>query len=154
LDLIPDFHEGIGSFYYNMWAPAGTMWHQEDAVALLSPQFYNEFIREYDDEITKTFAGCIMHQHPTGYMPYKKYLEMNFTALELHIDEGGPSAEELFKVYESIQKVKPLIIWGKICEKDMDFLFHNLDKRGLAVYCMLDSKQEAERLWNKYILNK
>ena len=37
LDRIPLFHGGIGSFYYNMWAPAGTVWHQEDAAALIYP---------------------------------------------------------------------------------------------------------------------
>ena len=37
IERIPDFHGGVGSFYYNAWAPKGTIWHQEDAAALLSP---------------------------------------------------------------------------------------------------------------------
>ena len=44
---IPSFHAGVGSFYYNLWAPPGTIWHQEDAAALLSPKLYDEFIVEF-----------------------------------------------------------------------------------------------------------
>lgn len=67
-----------------MWAPAGTVWHQEDAVALLSPHLYSEFVEPCDVAITEAFGGCIMHQHSTGYVPTEAYLEMNMTALELH----------------------------------------------------------------------
>ena len=31
MENIPLFHNAVGSFYYNLWAPAGTIWHQEYA---------------------------------------------------------------------------------------------------------------------------
>jgi len=154
LKLIPEFHGGTGSFYYNLWAPKGTIWYQEDAVALLSPGLYDEFIRKHNEELIRSVPGCIMHQHPTGYMPYEKYLQMNFTAHEVHLDEGGPRAEELSEVYRKIQSSSCLVIWGDLRESDFDFLFSQLDKRGLAVCTMVRSKEEAEHLWNKYILKQ
>lgn len=150
-DRIPEFYGGTGSFYYNVWAPKGTIWHQEDAAALLSPDLYDAFIREWDEKIVNAFDSCIMHQHSNGYFPYDYYIKMNVTALELHIDSGGPSAEELMPVYNKIMKHKPLIIWGKIPEKDLDWIFSNLPAEGLAIIVVVESTKEAAMLWEKYI---
>jgi hypothetical protein len=151
LENIPLFHDGIGSFYYNMWVPAGTVWHQEDAAALMSPSLYEEFIRSCDERIAGSFPGCIIHQHPAGFYPVDAYLEMDMLALELHIDEGGPSAEELYNVHKKIMDKKPLVIWGDIPEKDLDWIFGNLQPEGLAVNVVVESKEQAKELWNKYI---
>lgn len=151
LDHIPDFHGGIGSFYYNAWAPKGTVWHQEDAAATLSPEFYEKFIKKWDEKILAELKGCIMHQHSNGYFPYEHYVNMDFTALELHIDTGGPDAASLKQVYERIQENTPLIIWGEIPETDLDWIFNNLDQKGLAVITVVNSQKEAEQIWNKYM---
>ena len=151
LEHIPLYHDGIGSFYYNMWAPAGTIWHQEDTAALLNPALYDEFIRPYDERIIAAFDGCIMHQHPTGYVPTDFYLEMNFTSLELHIDKGGPSAEQLYQTHLKILKKVPLIIWGDIPEKDLDWIFSKLPAKGLAVITVVNGPEQAADIWEKYI---
>lgn len=151
LDRIPDFHGGIGSFYYNAWAPKGTIWHQEDAAALLSPELFGTFIKPWDDRIVDAFDGCIMHQHSNGYFPYEFYKEMDFTALELHIDSGGPSAEQLAPVYKKIMDKKPLIIWGEIPKNDLDWIFSNLPAEGLAVITTVNDEYEAETLWDRYV---
>ncbi len=151
LELIPDFYGGLGSFYYNMWAPKGTIWHQEDAAALLSPAYYEEFIRPCDEKIVASFGGCIMHEHSTGYVPTKSYLEMGMTALELHIDTGGPSAESLYDWHTMILEKKPLLIWGDIPKEDMDWIFKKLPVKGLAICAVVDSYEQAEKLWNEYI---
>jgi len=143
LERIPLFHGGIGSFYYNMWAPEGTIWHQEDAAALLSPKLYNEFIRPCDERIVKSFPGCIIHQHSKGYVPTEAYINMGMTALEMHIDEGGPSAEELYETHMKILKKKPLLIWGKMTNKDIEWIFKKLPYSGLAVQIVVSGREEA-----------
>jgi len=148
---IPPFHGGVGSFYYNLWAPAGTIWHQEDAAALLSPQLYDKFIREHDDRIARTFASCIMHQHPTKFVPTDFYLKMPFLALELHIDEGGPSAEALYPTHTKILAQKPLVIWGNISERDLDWIFKKLPPAGLAVMTAVESPEQAGAIWQRYL---
>jgi len=145
LDLLPDFYGGIGSFYYNIWAPAGTVWLQEDAAALLSPELYNRFIRPCDERIISEFP-CIQHIHPTGYYPWKEYSGMNFTALELHIDRGGKSAEELYPVHCSIMKNKPLIIWGELSDQDIDWIFSKLAPAGLAVIASVADVSSAQKI--------
>ncbi len=148
---IPLFHEGVGSFYYQMWAPAGTVWHQEDAAALLSPPLYEEFIREHDERIAESFAGCIMHQHPTRFVPTASYLEMPFTALELHVDEGGPRAAALRETHLRILARKPLLIWGRLSRVDLDCIFSRLPAAGLAVLAVVDTPDEAPRIWDTYV---
>ena len=149
IERIPLFHGGTGSFYYNAWAPEGTIWHQEDAVALLSPDLFDRFIRDVDSKIASAFDGCIMHQHSTGYVPTERYLEMDFTAMELHIDAGGPSAEQLFETHKMILAQKPLLIWGDIPETDLDWIFSKLPHEGLAVQTVVGSAEQAEAIWER-----
>lgn len=151
LEHIPRFHGGIGSFYYNMWAPPGTVWHQEDAAALLSPQLYDEFIRESDERIVAAFDGCIMHQHPTKFVPTDFYVKMDFTALELHVDRGGPSAQELHATHLEILKHKPLLIWGDLSAADLDWIFTRLPDAGVAVMAVVDGTESAAEMWKSYM---
>lgn len=150
LEHIPDFHGGIGSFYYSNWAPKGTVWHQEDTAAMLSPAMYAEHFKEWDEQIVNSFENNIMHMHSTGFIPLDNYLGMNFTAMELHIDTGGPSAEALYETHKKILAKKPLLIWGDISEKDLDWIFSKLPPQGLAVNTVVDSPEQAETLYSKY----
>lgn len=151
LEHIPPFHGGVGSFYYHMWAPAGTVWHQEDAAALLSPALYDKFIREHDRRITESFDHVIMHQHPTRFVPTDFYLDMKFAALELHVDQGGPSAEALHDAHRKIMARFPLLIWGNLSKADLDWIFSNLPPQGLAVMTVVDGPQQAGEIWDKYL---
>ncbi len=148
---IPDFHGGIGSFYYHMWAPKGTIWHQEDAAALLSPTLYEEFIEPCDRAIVKAFDHVVMHQHSTGFVPTRAYIAMGMSALELHIDTGGPSAEELYDRHLEILRHTPLLIWGDIPEKDLDWIFTKLPPRGLAVITVVDNPTNAKEIWSEHV---
>ena len=153
LERIPLFHGGVGSFYYHLWAPPGTVWHQEDAAALLSPALYDEFIREHDDRIARAFGSCIMHQHPTKFVPTDFYLRMPFLALELHIDEGGPSAQALHPAHTKILARKPLVIWGNLSEADLDWVFGKLPPAGLAVITVVPSPERAGEIWQRCLEN-
>ncbi len=151
LERIPDFHGGVGSFYYNMWAPAGTVWHQEDASALLSPGLYDQFIKPYDEKIAKELDNCIMHLHPSGFMPIEQLVEMEMTAIELHVDEGGKPARELNEHHKKIMAKKPLLIWGHLSEDDMDYIFSELPAEGLAVMTTVENPVDAVKYWEKYM---
>jgi len=155
LEHIPLFHGGVGSFYYHMWAPAGTVWHQEDAAALLSPDLYAQFIQPYDERIVAAFDGCIMHQHPTRFVPTDFYLKMDFTALELHVDESGPRAEQLYETHMKIlDHGKPLLIWGHLSQADLDWIFTRLPSRGLAVMTVVEDPSQAKAIWERYMKDR
>jgi hypothetical protein len=149
---IPEFHGGVGSFYYHAWAPAGTVWLQEDAAALLSPDLYDEFIRPCDLRITEAFAGCIMHLHPVnGFYPVDACLAMpGMTAVELHIDRGGPSAEALFETHRRLLDRKPLLIWGELSATDLEWIFAKLPTQGLAVLVAICDPNASASIERQY----
>lgn len=147
---IPAFHGGIGSFYYSNWAPAGTVWHQEDAAVMLSPTLYREHIREWDAKIVGSFDHNIMHLHSVGFRPLDDYLAMSFTAIEMHIESGGPSAEELFETHQKILRETPLLIWGDLTEADFEWIFSRLPPQGLAVNAVVRSPEEAQSIYRRF----
>ncbi len=151
LDRIPAFHGGVGSFYYSMWAPAGTVWHQEDSSMLLSPDLYDTFIRPRVERIMNAFDHNIVHFHSTGgYLPIDPILELRPTAVEVHRDSGGPSAEELFPIHRRILASTPLLIWGALTQDDLDWIFAKLPPEGLAVQVAVASVDQARDLWERY----
>lgn len=150
LTEIPDFHGGVGSFYYSMWLPGRGVWLQEDASALLSPRLFGEFIYPAVLEIAAAFDTTIIHLHPGSYVPVEFLVDTPLAAIELHIDLGGPRAEDLLPVYRKIQSRKPLIIWGDLTDEDLDFIGRRLDRRSLALLPVVSSPGQAEAIWKKF----
>jgi hypothetical protein len=50
-----------------------------------------------------------------------------------------------------ILQKKPLIIWGGIPEADLESVFSKLPARGLAVITVVDSPQQGEAIWKRYL---
>ncbi|MHC1692656.1 MAG: hypothetical protein AB9828_06500 [Sphaerochaetaceae bacterium] len=148
---IPLFHGGLGSFYYYNWVPACTIWHQEDSVMLLSPTLYTTFIAPYDKKIYSKNLNHICHFHSTGgYIPYKEILMYKPMAIEMHLDTGGPSAQDLYATHKEILEKSPLIIWGDFSPKDLDWIFSRLSPQGLILSIVVKSSEQAKEIWEKY----
>jgi len=150
LARIPDFHGGVGSFYYSMWLPGRGVWLQEDASALMSPQLFGEFIYPAIVEMAGAFDTSIIHLHPSTYVPVDFLVGSPLSAIELHIDLGGPSAEELHPYYRKIQSRKPLVIWGDLSAVDLQFLARRLDRRSLALLPVVSNREQAESIWKLF----
>jgi hypothetical protein len=150
IERIPEFHGGIGSFYYYMWAPPKTTWLQEDAATLLSPDWYSRFIQPNTQKIVEGLDHAIMHMHPSGYLPLEYHLQLKCTAYELHIDEGGPSPWEMEDRYHKIMSQSPLLIWGQLGTKELDWIFNHLPAQGLAVQAAVPSIKDAVNLLDHY----
>ncbi len=151
LGHIPRFLGGLGSFYYHAWVPEGTLWHQEDSVMLLSPELYRDFILPADAAIFRSFRGNVMHFHSVGgYLPLDEILSLGPTAVEMHIDSGGPSARQLHETHRKILEKAPLIVWGALSEDDFEWIFSELPDRGVAVNAVVRDPDEALDLWNRY----
>jgi hypothetical protein len=150
LDVIPEFHGGTGSFYYATWLPGRGVWLQEDASALMSPQLFGEFVAPAVNRIAASFDTTVIHLHPSAYIPVEYLVQTPLDAIELHIDFGGPRAEELFPYYRRILDHKPLIIWGDLTPDDIDFIARKLDRRALALLPVVKSRQQAEQIWARF----
>lgn len=147
LSRLPSFHGGTGSFMYGLWCPGKTIWLQEDAVALLSPRMYEEFIYPADCRIAATLEHTIMHLHPSRLIPSQLLVKTNLAAIELHIDHDGPPASALRGHYKTILAEKPLLIWGDLTKADLEFAFSHLPHQGLAINVVVSSAEEASSIW-------
>jgi hypothetical protein len=148
MSRIPPFHGGTGSFFYSLWTPGKTIWMQEDAAALLSPELYEQFILPADEAISRAFDHTVMHLHPTRFIPASFLLKTGIDVIELHLDRGGPPAAELLQVHKAILARKPLFVFGDVTLADLDFMLENLPWRGLAINMAVSSVAEAERAWS------
>ena len=151
---IPDFYGHMGSFYYHCIVPYGTVWHQEDSASLLSPQLYEEHVLPYDRQICESFAGNIIHQHSVGYVPTESFLKLPLTAMEMHLDEGGASAEELAEKHRLIQNKLPLIIWGTLKEGDLEYIWKNLQNHVTLIAYVKNAKEAQSILRQADALEK
>jgi hypothetical protein len=146
LKRIPPFHGGIGTYFFGLWAPLGTVWLQEDSAALLNPSLFADFILPQDQRIISAFPHSIFHLHPTKHFPYRELLDTDLLAIELHVDTGGPSVRKLTPIYKEILASKPLLIWGEIAQDNLEYLVGTLPAQGLAVNVAVDNVDEARRI--------
>jgi hypothetical protein len=149
LDHVRPFHGGTGIFFYSCWFPGKAIWLQEDAAALLSPRLYEEFIHPPYCRIVDQFAHSAIHLHPSNFIPVDFLLRTRTDAIELHIDKGGPSAEELSRVHAQVLSKKPLLIWGDLTAQDLEHVLRTLPHEGLAVNMVVSSVEEAKDVWKR-----
>jgi hypothetical protein len=144
------FHGGTGAFFYSVWCPGKTMWLQEDAAAILSPSVYDDLIYPSDLEIIRNFENTVIHFHPSKFFPLDRLISSDISVIEIHIDKGGPRAQDLFEKYLRVLEKKPLIIWGDMSEGELDFIMEKVPHRGLLVNMVVSSQEEADRIWSRY----
>ncbi|MFH0921764.1 MAG: hypothetical protein V1913_15555 [Fibrobacterota bacterium] len=150
LDRVPLFHGGTGAFFYSVWCPGKTIWLQEDASALLSPDLYERFIFPCDQRIARAFEHSVIHLHPARFMPVDFLLESDINVIEIHVDKGGPSARQLFDTHLKVLARKPLMVWGDLTADDFDFIMGHLPPKGLLVNTAVDSSDQAQVYWDKF----
>jgi hypothetical protein len=149
LNRLPLFQGGTGSFFYGLWCPGRMIWLQEDAVALLSPALYEEFIYPADLRIAESFENAVMHLHPTRFIPSRQLVETKLAAIELHVDHDGPRAEAVEPHYRTVLQRKPLLIWGDLTSADLDFVLAHLPGEGLALNIVVKSAADAPAIWER-----
>ena len=146
---VPLFHGGTGAFFYSLWSPGRTLWLQEDAAALLSPNLYERFIWPCDRKITEAFEHTVIHLHPAAFIPTDYLLETDIDVIELHVDVGGPSPQQLRDTHRRILAEKRLLVWGDFSEDDLLDTIEHLPHRALAVNMAVESVEQAHAVWER-----
>ena len=132
-----------------MWFENKTLWTQEDSAALLSPTLYEEFIHPAVCRIAEAFDNTVIHLHPSKFMPIDYLLSSRIGVIEMHIDKGGPTAEQLYETHVKVLSQKPLLIWGNLSEQDLEFILKRLPYKGLAINMVVSSKGQAELMGHR-----
>jgi len=152
LEEVPLFWGGTGSFFYSVWCPGQTIWMQEDAAALLSPELFEEFIYPSVCRIADAFENTVMHLHPSQFVPLDYLMDTNIDVIELEIDKDGPTIEETVQYYQRVLPHKPLIIGpGEMSEAQLNFVLDQLPHKGLAINIDVDSPETAHNRWEQFM---
>ena len=130
LALISDSGEGyMAGHAFRTWAPEKIIWFQEDAMAVLSPDLYREFLIPLNRRIGNEFPCTGFHLHCTALWVVDQLVQVpEIDVLELDLEtQDENSVEETFCAGKKILANKPLI-WMLSYDDD----FGNLLERTLA----------------------
>ena len=121
LSLIPPSPKGhiAGGHGLKAWAPDKLIWLQEDAMALLSPTFFKQFILPEDQRILAEFKYSAFHLHNTGMWAIDDLVKINeLDIIELNAESALTDDEATFSSWHKIKQHKPLVIWKEFKEPD------------------------------------
>ena len=145
---IPLWENGWYDAQYYIWSPGSIVRMQEDAVPLISPDLYREFLYPVDKRIADRYDNSFFHLHSTSLFLLDEFLRIeSLKAFEVNKDVGGPPFEELIPSLQKIQKAgRSLIIRGEMEKDEIKLIMDSLDCRGLYLHLMVNSVEESKEL--------
>ena len=146
-DRIPRFHGGCFDGQYRLWAPGTTARMQEDAIAVMSPNLYGEFVEPVDRFVGASFDYPFMHLHATSMIVRDQLIALDeVKAFEVNHDVGGPPIEELIPHLRAMQAGnKPILVRGEFTEDELRKLVDGLDPAGLFVSVIVKDRRDSDR---------
>jgi len=137
-----------------VWSPGTCMLYQDDAVAVLSPAFFQDHIVPHEYEVLKDFDRTMIHTHSgTLRIMMDGLLSLDtLDAIEVQFDPMGPGLPELLPSFKRIQHHKSLLIIGEA--KDMtlegiELLLRELSPQGLCLMPKVNTEEEADALFGQ-----
>ncbi len=145
---IPPYLGGFFDAQYRLWAPGSIARMQEDALAVMSPTLYKEYIQPVDRKIAASFRNPFMHLHATSMPFLDLILEIKeIKALEINHDVGGPPIERLIPNLRKVQRAGvPLLVRGEFTPEEVRKLMDALDPAGFFLYMMVKDRKQTEPL--------
>lgn len=133
----------IGTYY--IWTPGKNIRLQEDAMAMLSPDLYREFVHPLDCQIAKSAEYTLFHLHTTGLHLLEFFLQNDgVKILQLSKDEGV-QLENILTHLQKIQETKKcLLLKGRFAHDELQLIKTSLDYQGLCIQAVVLNPQEAE----------
>jgi len=148
---IPDSSQGYmaGDAALRTWAPNKVVWLQEDAMALLSPSLYTEFISPVDKRISSEYSCTAFHLHGSALWAIDELLQIpEIDVIELNLEDASCDIEGTFEGWKKIQAHKPLVIWrmyGEDFEAWLKRVLREVPSNGLSIQISTNNNNEAEK---------
>jgi hypothetical protein len=156
LDLLPASSEGYIALESALrtWAPDKLLWLQEDAMALLSPALYRNFILPLDKELSASFPCVAFHLHGTALWAIDELVQVpGIDVMELNLEAAMCDVEGTFAGWKKILNHKPLVVWRAYGEDLSTWLvriFRELPARGLSLQISARNLAEARQVQNAF----
>jgi hypothetical protein len=130
-DVIPQVAGGYCN-QYGIWCPGTCLRTQHDTAINLSPRLLDEFFTPSAAKVVEAFDYQVFHTHSATPHLAESLLGIDkLTALDVTIDPGGPSLEELIPFWNRILERKSLIIQAPVTQQQLDMLVSSLSPGGL-----------------------
>ena len=145
---MPQFRGGSVVGQYEIWAPGWALRLQEDAVALLSPRHYGEFMAALHARLCALTPYNMFHLHTTSLHVLDDLLKVGgLGAVEISRDEGVEEMADLIDAFKRVQQAgHPLVVKGRFAEDAISRLLRELTPNGLCIQVVVDTRAEAERM--------
>ena len=151
-DLIPTSPEGYIALESALraWAPERLIWLQEDAMALLSPKLYREFVLPLDTELSSLFPCIAFHLHGTALWAVDSLVRVpGIGAIELNLEAAFCDVEGTLVGWKKIQAHKPLVIW-RIYAEDfpvwLEGILKEFPAKGIFIQVSARNVEEARKV--------
>jgi len=150
LSLIPESSQGYmaGDAALRTWAPRKIVWLQEDAMSLLSPSLYSEFIYPLDKRISGEYPCTAFHLHGSALWAIDELLQIpEIDVIELNLEDATCDIDATFAGWKKIQAHRPLVIWrmyGEDFESWLKRVLKEIPANGLSIQISTNNIDEAK----------
>ena len=149
-----------GAAALRCWAPHKTLWLQEDAMTILSPGLFTEWILPVDRRLSESFPGLVFHLHGSALWAIDSLVaSRDVGVIELNLEDANCDLEGTFAGWRRIQRHKPVIAWRKFGPDFvawLDRVLSELAWEGLSIQVSTRDREEAEtvqRVFDQAILH-
>jgi len=144
MERIPPYLGGYSFGQIYLWAPRQCAWFQDDALALISPVHYRQFLLPYEKQIARSIPVSGIHLHPRSLFVVDDLIEIpELDVIEINYEAAGPSLSGLLNIFKKVTAKKRLVIWGDFDHNDIIFLKKNLSERNLCLQVNVPSSKTA-----------
>lgn len=130
---------------YGIWTPGNNLRHQEDAMALLSPDLYREFVHPHDCTIAARTPYSLFHLHSSGMHLLDILLENEDIRIFQVSKDEGVDIETILPGVQKIQdRERCLIVKGRFRKHDAEVLRKVCNPKGLCIQAVIINETEAD----------
>jgi hypothetical protein len=148
---IPESRDGYvaGDAALRCWAPEKLLWLQEDAMSLISPRLYRQFVLPIDRKLSEMFSCVVYHLHGSALWAIDDLVGLpGVRVIELNLEAAACDVEGTWAGWKKIQKHKPVILWRTYGDDFLPWLERvrrELPPVGVSIQVSTNNRAEAEK---------
>jgi hypothetical protein len=144
IDLIPPFDGGYSFGQIYLWGREKGAWFQDDAVALLSPKHFKQFLFPFEKRIASALPKSGIHLHPRTLFVVDDLLDIaDLGVIEVNYEPYGVTLKDMLPYLIKAVRRKRVVLWGDFNEQDLIFLKENLPAQNLCLQMNVGSAEKA-----------